>query len=65
MAKQKTKQAARKRFHFSSTGKAQRRHNRQAHFNARATGAATRHKHIDRNVAAADFSLIKEVLPYK
>lgn len=63
--KQKTKKAAKKRFHFSSTGLAQRRHTKQSHFNARASGNETRKKHLDRPVAAADQKHIKALLPYK
>ncbi|MDP3997937.1 MAG: 50S ribosomal protein L35 [Candidatus Andersenbacteria bacterium] len=62
--KQKSKKAASKRFHFSSTGKAQHRAVRQAHFNARATGNETRKKHPDRNVDASDYGRLREVLPY-
>jgi ribosomal protein L35 len=63
--KQKTKKAAKKRFYFSSTGKAQRRHTKQSHFNARASGNETRKKHADRLVAASDKKRIKSLLPYK
>jgi ribosomal protein L35 len=63
--KQKTKKAAKKRFFFSSTGKAQRRHTKQSHFNARATGNETRKKHPDKLVAASDLKNLKSLLPYK
>lgn len=63
--KQKTNKAAKKRFHFSSTGQARRRHTKQSHFNARASGNETRKKHLDRPVAASDRKHIKSLLPYK
>ncbi len=62
--KQKTKKAAKKRFHFSSTGKAQRRHTKQSHFNARASGKETRKKHADRAVAPSDLKNLRALLPY-
>ncbi len=61
--KQKTNKAASKRFHFSAAGKAQRRHVRQSHFNARATGNDTRHKHPDQSVAKPDSGRITRLLP--
>lgn len=62
--KQKTKTAAKKRFHFSAKGKAQRRHIGQAHFNARNTGKEGRHKHGSRHVHATDLGRIERLLPY-
>jgi ribosomal protein L35 len=62
--KQKTKQAASKRFNFTSKGKAKRRTIGQAHFNARANGDDTRRKHHDRLVKSADKVRLHEVLPY-
>lgn len=62
--KLKTKQAASKRFHFSGTGKVQRRHVRQAHFNSRATGNETRGKRGRLKVDSTDFGRIEELLPY-
>lgn len=62
--KQKTKQAAAKRFEFSSTGKVKHRAIGQAHFNARATGQETRRKHHDRKVDASDLGRIETLLPY-
>jgi ribosomal protein L35 len=62
--KQKTKKAAKKRFYFSAAGKAQRRRVKQAHFNARATGNETRHKHLDESVDASDQGRITRLLPY-
>lgn len=61
--KQKTNKAASKRFHFSAAGKAQRRRVRQSHFNARATGNDTRHKHPDQAVADSDRSRVTRLLP--
>lgn len=65
MAKQKTKKAARKRFHFSSTGKVRRRRIGQAHFNARATGNETRHKHRDQEIDIADIHRLERLIPYR
>ncbi len=65
MAKQKTKKAASKRFTFSSTGKAQRRRIGQAHFNARATGNETRHKHRDQGVDSTDLHRLERLIPYR
>jgi ribosomal protein L35 len=61
--KQKTKQAARKRFSFSSKGKAKHRRAGQAHFNARSTGKETRQKHHDRGVHSTDLGRIAQLLP--
>ncbi len=63
--KQKTKQAASKRFTFTATGKVKRRTIGQAHFNARANGAETRRKHHDRLVLGSDAGRIEQLLPYK
>lgn len=62
--KQKTKQAARKRFQISAGGKAMRRMPRQAHFNARANGRQTRRKHHAAVTAQADQNRIVDLLPY-
>lgn len=62
--KQKTKQAARKRFQLSAGGKVLRRVSRQAHFNARASGRQTRRKHHAALVTKADQDRIAELLPY-
>lgn len=62
--KQKTKQAAKKRFSFSSKGKAKHRAIGQAHFNARATGAQTRRKHHDNPVHASDMHRLTDLIPY-
>lgn len=62
--KQKTKSAARKRFTFSSTGKAKRRTVNQAHFNARETGSDTRKKHHDKPVSISDKRRLVRLLPY-
>lgn len=61
--KLKTKQAARKRFHFSGSGKVQRRHVRQGHFNGRETGNDTRSKRGRLSVDATDLGRIAELLP--
>lgn len=65
MAKQKTKKAARKRFQFSSAGKARRRHVGQAHFNARATGNQTRRKHREQGVHTTDLHRLERLIPYQ
>lgn len=62
--KLKTKQAATKRFVMSARGKVKRRKTRQAHFNARATGGATRKKHHYYDVAPADLPRLKQLLPH-
>lgn len=64
MAKQKTKKSASKRFQFSSTGKVRRRAIGQAHFNARATGNQTRHKHRAAGIDATDAPRLVRLLPY-
>ena len=61
--KQKTKQAARKRFYMSSTGKVRRRHTKQAHFNSRATGEEGRDKHAALLVHPSNMSHIQQLLP--
>lgn len=61
--KQKTKQAARKRFSMSSTGKVQRRPIKQAHFNSRATGEEGRRKHGFNYVEGPDMGRIEQLLP--
>lgn len=63
--KQKTKQAAAKRFWISGTGKVKRRAVSQAHFNGRDTGKATRDKRGARLTSSADADRIAEVLPYR
>lgn len=62
--KQKTNKAASKRFHFTARGKARRRHVRQAHFNARATGDENRSKHVEQPVDQSDLARLTELLPY-
>ena len=62
--KQKTKQAARKRFNISARGKVRRRVVHQSHFNAKDTGEETRRKHAAKNVTSSDQGRIKELLPY-
>ncbi|MAF80846.1 50S ribosomal protein L35 [bacterium] len=62
--KQKTKKAAKKRFHVSPSGKVRRRRTHQAHFNARATGNETRHKHKDEQIADSDKGRVARLLPY-
>jgi len=62
--KQKTKQAARKRFSFSGTGKVKRRAVKQAHFNSRATGQETRNKRGARLVHPTDTQRVAELVPY-
>lgn len=62
--KQKTKQAAKKRFGFSSTGKVKHRAIGQAHFNGKSTGNETRRKHHDPQVKKADMGRIEQLLPY-
>lgn len=64
MAKQKTKQAAHKRFKVSSTGKVKHRAPGQAHFNARSTGEETRRKHHDKTVSGSDMGRIQDLIPY-
>lgn len=62
--KQKTKQAAQKRFTFSARGKVMRRHVHQSHFNSRDSGNETRAKRVDRSVDQADQGRIERLLPY-
>ena len=62
--KQKTKKAAKKRFAFSAAGKVKRRPIGQAHFNARANGAAGRKKHPDKHINPTDAGRIVRLLPY-
>lgn len=62
--KQKTKQAAKKRFSFSSKGKVKHRAIGQAHFNGRNTGSESRRKHHDNQVKASDLGRIEALLPY-
>lgn len=62
--RQKTKQAASKRFIISATGKLQHRAVKQSHFNAKASGNATRRKHIDQNVDHSDQARIRDLLPF-
>ncbi|MEX0649387.1 MAG: 50S ribosomal protein L35 [Candidatus Andersenbacteria bacterium] len=62
--KQKTKQAARKRFKVSSTGKVKHRIPHQAHFNAKDSGKETRRKHGDGSVSSSDMGRIHRLTPY-
>jgi len=62
--KQKTKKAAKKRFHASAAGKVQRRRTKQAHFNARSTGNETRKKHGDQSVDSSDLARVARLVPY-
>lgn len=62
--KLKTKQAARKRFQTSGSGKVRRRRVKQSHFNARATGDETRRKHKDEPVSGSDRGRIERLLPH-
>ncbi len=62
--KQKTKKAAKKRFTFTGTGKAPRRHIGQAHFNGRNTVDQTRRKHGANTVDATDRARVTRLLPY-
>lgn len=61
--KQKTKQAASKRFHRTATGKLTRRAISQAHFNSRDTGKQTRDKRHARSTDHSDLPRIAELLP--
>lgn len=63
--KQKSKQAAKKRFSFSGKGKVMRRHVGQAHFNARNSGEQTRRKHGANGVDNTDLDRITRLLPYQ
>lgn len=62
--KQKTNQAARKRFNISARGKFKRRVVHQSHFNAKDTGKETRRKHGEAIVTASDQGRLKQLLPY-
>ena len=62
--KQKTKKAASKRMYFSSTGKAQRRSTKQAHFNGLDTGKETRRKHSDKQIHKSDQARLTRLVPY-
>lgn len=62
--KQKTKQAAKKRFKMSSKGKVQHRTTNQSHFNGKDSGSETRRKHSDRGVDASDMGRIQRLTPY-
>lgn len=62
--KQKTKQAARKRFHFSSTGKVSHRAVAQAHFNGRDTGSQTRKKRGGKALHSTDSQRVADLVPY-
>lgn len=62
--KLKTKQAARKRFKFTATGKVTRRHVNQAHFNSRDNGKDLRSKRGDNGISNADKGRIEELLPH-
>ncbi len=65
MMKQKTNQAARKRFTMSARGKAKRRPVHQSHFNGKDTGEETRHKHVSAPVSPADRQRLRNLLPYQ
>lgn len=62
--KQKTKQAAKKRFTFSSNGKPKYQPPGQAHFNSREPGRARRKKHGLRVVDGTDMDRITRLMPY-
>jgi len=62
--KQKTKQAAAKRFQVSARGKISRRHTSQAHFNSRDTGEVGRRKRGNRGVHSTDTHRVHELIPY-
>ncbi|MCH8748285.1 50S ribosomal protein L35 [Patescibacteria group bacterium] len=64
MSKQKTNKAARKRFQISATGKVRRRKTKQSHFNAKASGDATRKKHASTSVHHTDRKRVEKLLPY-
>lgn len=64
MAKQRTKKAAKKRFQFSSTGKAKHRKIGQAHFNGRASGNTNRRKHPYQGVDSTDMGRLERLLPH-
>lgn len=62
--RQKTKQAAFKRFSVSARGKVRHRRVHQSHFNAKDAGEQTRRKHAPVPLAAADRARIVKLLPY-
>ena len=62
--KQKTKQAARKRFSISARGTVRHRRVHQAHFNAKDTGQQTRRKHGSRRLDFTDRYRVRQLLPY-
>lgn len=62
--KQKTKQAAVKRFTISAKGKVRHRPIGQAHFNSRATGNETRRKHPYAGVHKTDMGRLEDLLPH-
>ena len=62
--KQKTKQAASKRFSLSKNGKPKYQPPGQAHFNSREPGRARRKKHGARVVDSTDMGRIERLLPY-
>lgn len=61
--KQKTKKAARKRFHISATGKVRRLKTGQSHFNGKESGNTTRGKHREKGVDATDLGRIERLMP--
>lgn len=62
--KQKTKQAASKRFRVSAGGVIQRRRTHQAHFNSRETGQQGRAKRPNIPTHQADQGRLMQLLPY-
>lgn len=62
--KQKTKQAASKRFRVSASGIIHRRRTHQAHFNSRDTGQQGRVKRPNIPTHPADQGRLMELLPY-
>lgn len=62
--KQKTKQAATKRFRVSARGLIQRRRTHQAHFNSRETGQQGRAKRPGVAAHPADYGRLMQLLPY-
>lgn len=62
--KQKTKQAARKRFRVSARGVIQRRATHQAHFNGRENGQQGRAKRPNIPTHPADYGHLIDLLPY-
>lgn len=63
--KQKTKQAASKRFQVSARGIIHRRATHQAHFNSRETGQQGRAKRPTIPTHPADYGRLLQLLPYK